>query len=106
MRFLAEMGVDIRVVHWLRQIGHDAKHLREEDLHRIPNGEIFMKAIFEDRVIMTFDLDFGEIVALSKGQKASIILFRLHNTRTSHLINRLATALSDVSDALEKGAVI
>ena len=106
MRFLADMGVDIRVVQWLRQIGHDAKHLREEGLHRIPNGEIFTKAISEDRVIMTFDLDFGEIVALSKGQKASIILFRLHNTRTSHLINRLATVLSDVSDALEKGAVI
>ena len=34
MRFLADMGVDIRVVQWLRQIGHDAKHLREEGLHR------------------------------------------------------------------------
>jgi len=106
MRFLADMGVDMRVVQWLRQNGHDAKHLREEGLHRIPNGEIFGKAISENRVIITFDLDFGEIVALSKGQKASILLLRLHNTRTSHVINRLATVLSDATDALEKGAVI
>ena len=26
MRFLADMGVDIRIVQWLTQNGHDAKH--------------------------------------------------------------------------------
>lgn len=106
MRFLADMGVDIRVVRWLRQNGHDAKHLRDEGLHRIPNGEIFVKAISENRVIVTFDLDFGEIVALSQGEKASVILLRLHNTRTSHLIKRLATVLADATEALEQGAVV
>jgi predicted nuclease of predicted toxin-antitoxin system len=106
MRFLADMGVDIRVVRWLRENGHDAKHLRDEGLHRIPNGEIFVKAISEDRVIVTFDLDFGEIVALSQGEKASVILLRLHNTRTPHLIKRLATVLADATEALEQGAVV
>jgi predicted nuclease of predicted toxin-antitoxin system len=106
MRFLADMGVDIRVVRWLRQNGHDAKHLRDEGLHRIPNGEIFVKAISENRVIVTFDLDFGEIVALSQGEKASLILLRLHNTRTPHLIKRLATVLADATEALEQGAVV
>jgi len=106
MRFLADMGVDTRVVQWLRQNGHDAKHLRDEGLHRIPNGEIFVKAISENRVIVTFDLDFGEIVALSQGEKASVILFRLHNTRTPHLIKRLATVLADATEALEQGAVV
>ena len=106
MRFLADMGVDIRVVRWLRENGHDAKHLRDEGLHRIPNGEIFVKAISENRVIVTFDLDFGEIVALSQGEKASVILLRLHNTRTPHLIKRLATVLTDATEALEQGAVV
>jgi predicted nuclease of predicted toxin-antitoxin system len=106
MRFLADMGVDIRVVRWLKENGHDAKHLRDEGLHRIPNGEIFVKAISENRVILTFDLDFGEIVALSHGEKASVILFRLHNTRTPHLINRLAKVLADATEALEQGAVV
>lgn len=106
MRFLADMGVDIRVVQWLRQNGHDAKHLRDEGLHRIPNGEIFVKAISENRVIVTFDLDFGEIVALSQGERASVILLRLHNTRTPHLIKRLTTVLADATEALEQGAVV
>ena len=60
MRFLADMGVDVRIAQWLRQQAHDAKHLRDEGLHRSPNGEIFAKAVAEDRVILTFDLDFGE----------------------------------------------
>jgi predicted nuclease of predicted toxin-antitoxin system len=53
MRFLADMGVSSRVVEWLRNNGHDAKHLREEGLHRMPNGEIFKKAIHENRIIIT-----------------------------------------------------
>jgi predicted nuclease of predicted toxin-antitoxin system len=106
MRFLADMGVDVRVVEWLRQHGHDAKHLRDEGLQRSPNGDIFAKAAAENRVVLTFDLDFGEVAALTKGRKASVILFRVHNTRTPHVIDRLARALADCADALEKGAVV
>ena len=89
MRFLADMGISLRVAEWLRQKGHDAKHLREENLQRLPNGEIFKKAVQENRVILTFDLDFGEIVALSKGNRAGVILFRLHNARADRVIERL-----------------
>lgn len=100
------MGVDVRVVQWLRERGHDAIHLRDEALHRMPDPGIFRKAIAEQRIILTFDLDFGEIAALSEGQEASVVLFRLHNTRTTHVIERLATALKHCTDALLKGAVI
>jgi hypothetical protein len=64
VRFLADMGVSMRVVEWLRNNGHDVTHLREQGLQRLPNGGIFKKAVAEDRVIVTFDLDFGEIAAL------------------------------------------
>ena len=106
MRFLADMGVDVRIVQWLRQHAHDAKHLRDEGLQRLPNGEIFAKAVAEDRVILTFDLDFGEISALAGGRKTSVVLFRLHNTRTPHVISRLAAALAECSTALQEGAVV
>jgi predicted nuclease of predicted toxin-antitoxin system len=85
MRFLADMGVAQSTVQWLRNEGHDAVHLREEKLHRLPNGAIFEKAYAESRVILTFDLDFGEIIALSRGKPVSVILFRLHNTTAAHV---------------------
>ncbi len=106
MRFLADMGVAQRIVQWLRSEGHDAVHLRDERLHRLPNGKIFEKAVAERRIILTFDLDFGEIVALSGGQQVSVILFRLHNPRTPHVIERLKKVLQESSSVLEEGAVV
>ncbi len=106
MRFLADMGVAQRIVQWLCSEGHDAVHLRDERLHRLPNGEIFEKAVAERRIILTFDLDFGEIVALSGGQQVGVILFRLHNTRTPHVIDRLKKVLQESGSVLEDGAII
>jgi|SRR5205807_5317121 len=106
MRFLADMGVDIRVVDWLRSQGHDAVHLREQGLHRAADADIFTKAGVESRIILTFDLDFGEILALSGGATISVILFRLRNTRTPYLMQRLATVLNTEADVLTRGAAI
>ena len=98
MRFLADMGVAVRVVEWLRTGGHDAVHLRDQGLHRLPNGQIFAKAKDENRIILTFDLDFGEIV--------SVVLFRLNNTRTPFVIARLSQVLADAGEALCSGAIV
>ena len=81
LKFLIDACVDARLAHWLRSQGYDTTHLREEDLQKLPNGQIFTKATAEDRVVITHDLDFGEIAALTHGQKTSVIVFRLHNPR-------------------------
>ncbi len=67
MRFLADMGVSLRVAEHLRTGGHDVCHLSDEGLQRLPDGEIFQKATAEKRVVLTFDLDFGEIAARCTG---------------------------------------
>lgn len=100
------MCMDVRVTSWLNSQGHDAIHLRDEGLQRLPNGEIFDKAFAESRVIVTFDLDYGEIVALSKGRKTGVILFRLRNARTSFVIQRLSEVIAQCPDALARGAVV
>ena len=106
MRFLADMGVSMRVVDWLREAGHDVVHLREKGLQRLPNGEIFRKAHVEQHVVLTFDLDFGEILAHCAGQIVSVVLFRLHNTRTDRVIDRLASVLRHAGAALATGAIV
>jgi predicted nuclease of predicted toxin-antitoxin system len=106
MRFLADMGVSQQVVEWLRTKGHDAVHLRDEGLQRLPNGEIFQKAGREQRIVLTFDLDFGEILAASGRQIVSVILFRLRNTRTGFVIQRLDDVLNHSSAELMQGAIV
>jgi predicted nuclease of predicted toxin-antitoxin system len=106
MHFLADMGVSWRVAEWLRDNGHDVTHLREQQLHRLPNGSIFAKAADERRVILTWDLDFTEIVALSGARIVSAVVFRLMNTRSENVIRRLARVLAESAQDLEEGVII
>lgn len=57
------MGVAGRIVDWLRSDGHDVVHLRDEELHRLPNGEIFRKAAVEKRIVLK-----GAIVIVEDGR--------------------------------------
>ncbi len=106
MRFLADMGVSQRVVTWLREENHDATHLRDEGLHRLPNGDIFTKAAQEQRVILTWDLDFAEILSLSGSLTVSAVVFRMMNKRTDNVIQRLERVLSESEQGLSEGAII
>jgi predicted nuclease of predicted toxin-antitoxin system len=106
MRFLADMGISQSTVNWLRGKGYDAIHLREEDLHRISDMEIAEKGRREERIILTCDLGFGDIMAASSGTCPSVITFRLEDERPENVNRRLTRVLEESSDALEKGAII
>jgi len=106
MRFLADMGISKRVAEWLRANEHDVVHLQDRGLHRLPDGQIFELAAKEQRTILTFDLDFPEIIALSKSKTVSAIVFRLNNTTTSFVIQRIARVLADTAAELEQGAIV
>jgi len=106
MRFLVDQCVDIAVDVWLRNRGYDSVHLRDQQLQRLPNGRIFEKAAAEKRVIVTIDLDFGEILSLSGNFVVSTIVFRVHNTRGEYLVRRLEAVLPTVIPILERGAIV
>ena len=106
MRFLIDMGIGTRVAAWLRDRGHEVSHLREENLNRLPDPEIFQKALAEHRVILTQDLDFAEITALSRSETVSVVVLRLRNYRSQHVIRRLRTVLPAVMDELQQGAIV
>ncbi len=100
------MGIDVRVVEWLRAEGHDAVHLREQGLHRAPDEQVFGKALAEDRIILTFDLDFSDLAALTRERPGRIVLFRIENARASNVIARLAAVLATSEDALGRPVIL
>ena len=106
MRFLADMGVSRRVEERLRGAGHDVVHLRDLELQRAPDSEIFRRAAVERRIVLTFDLDFGEIAARCVGPWASVIVFRLVDASSDHVAARLEATLSRTDEALDRGAVV
>ena len=106
MKVLLDMGLARSTAAFLRARGHDAVHLREQGLQRLSDERIVQKALAEDRIILTHDLDFGRIVALSGERWPSVITFRLADMRAIHVNRHLAHVLDHYADALDAGALI
>lgn len=106
MKFLADMGISLRTVAWLRSQGYDVVHLRDEELQRLPDSEILAKARRESRIILTVDLDFAQLLAIAQTALPSVILFRLGNKNYDLLNDRLAQILNDCSEILDDGAIV
>ena len=106
MKFLADMGVSPRTVEWLKLQGHNAKRLNEEGLEKLPDPLVMAKALAENRILLTMDLGFGALLAMSQQQFPSIVIFRLSN-ETSKVVNgRMAEVLELFKAELESGVII
>lgn len=106
MRFLADAGVSPKTVDFLKQLGHEAVHVRTLGLERVPDSELVARAIADSRVVVTFDLDFGDILALGVLDKPSVIICRLGDERADSVNLRLSTVLAERLAELESGALI
>jgi predicted nuclease of predicted toxin-antitoxin system len=106
MKLLLDMGLAPRTATFLRQLGHDAVHLRDRGLQRLPDGEIVRLAEIEGRTIVTFDLDFARIIALQRSARPSVVLFRLERFTTDELNTTLADLLLHFDSELQTGAIL
>lgn len=100
------MGVSQTTVQALRSRGEEAIHLRELNLHRLSDSEILTKARSENRIVLTFDLDFGDLLAASAGSSPSVVLFRMRNQTPAAVTPRLIEVLDVCGDVLTAGALI
>ena len=71
-----------------------------------PHGEAAFEHEGDERIVLTFDLDFGKVVAGSGGGSISVILYRLRNKRADFVIQRLKTVLEQSTEELTQGAVV
>jgi predicted nuclease of predicted toxin-antitoxin system len=106
MKFLADMGISPRTVAKLRKGGYDAVHLIEEGLEKLEDREILTKARNEGRIVLTVDLDFGYLLAVSGAILPSVILFRLGNESREVIEQYLDDVLLQFREQLMTGAII
>ena len=106
MKFLADMNISLSTVLYLRAEGYDAIHLREEGLERSSDVVVLQKAKEESRIILTFDLDFGNLMAASRDFLPSIIIFRLHDETPSAVLPRLLDVIARCRRELAEGAIV
>ena len=63
MKFLADMGVARKTVLAIRELGHDVEHIFDTGPHDLPDAKILERARESGRAIITFDLDFDDLLA-------------------------------------------
>jgi len=106
VKFLADMGVSMSTVLALREASEDTIHLREQGLLTMPDPQIIDKAVREGRTIITFDLDFGDLLAAAQTVVPSVIIFRLRDQTPGNVTPRLFQVLSECGNSLAAGAVV
>ena len=106
MKFLADMGISPMTVQFLRKNGYDAIHLHELKLDTSPDREILEKARQERYILLTSDLDFGELLAAGGHDLPSVIIFRLKNMQPGNLNIHLQKIFERYLDLLTVGAII
>ena len=84
---------------WLSERGHDAVHAAALGLDRAPDAEILRHAKDEARIVITADLDYPRLLALSTAIEPSLILFRGGNWSDDEIVARMTTLLNRFSEA-------
>ncbi|MDF5722276.1 MAG: DUF5615 family PIN-like protein [Rhizonema sp. PD37] len=76
MQFLANENFPLPSVRYLRKSGYDIAAIIE-DSPGIEDTEVLARAVHEQRVILTFDRDYGELIyRLKLSSPAGVIYFR------------------------------
>jgi predicted nuclease of predicted toxin-antitoxin system len=106
MRLLLDMNLPPEMASWLRSEGHDAVHLRELHLFAAPDRDVFAHAAMDDRIVVTFDLDFGDLAGAAGSASPGVALLRLKSPRKAHLRERLRAALAFRGTTLALGTIV
>ncbi len=98
MRLLANENFPLDAIQALRADGHDVAWIRE-DARGSEDEEVLARAQREDRILITFDKDFGELAFRSKLSATNgIILFRISTPSSKYVAQIAVDALSSRDD--------
>ena len=96
------MPVSPELVPWLNEQGHEAVHAQTIGLGTASDSAVMSQAISEGRIVITADLDFGNLLAKSGGTAPGIILFRGGNYSEREMRQLVKRVLEKVKpDVLE-----
>jgi predicted nuclease of predicted toxin-antitoxin system len=107
VKFLVDNAVSPEVAELLRNVGHDAVHVRERGMADADDASVLRLGAAEGRVIVSADTDFGALLVLQKMRLPSVILLR-HGVprRPSEQAAMLLANLQNITADLANGAIV
>lgn len=93
LKFLADLNISPKTVAYLNSLGMDIIRV---DKANAEDGEVVKRAKREERVIITFDKDFGEIYYHFEKGQISVIVLSFKNQRYENVNKVLTTFFAKV----------
>lgn len=106
LRFLADMNLSPATVADLREQGWDILRVSQVLPMDAEDFEILEFARQQNRVIVTQDLDFSELVALRGYARPSLITLRLFVSDPETIARTLRAVMPQIEDALMEGCAV
>ena len=106
MRLLVDMNLAPRWVDILAAAGFEAAHWSTVGLHNASDVEIMGYARTHNYVVLTSDLDFGTILAATKGDKPSVVQIRADDVNPEAVGLRVVAAVRQARVDLDSGALL
>lgn len=92
------MPLSPAVAIWLNSRGHSAIHAWEAGLGKATDGEILHRALSEDRIVITCDLDYPQVLTTTGATGPAVILLRGGNYSASEVLELLARVLGAIPE--------
>ncbi len=99
LKFLIDVGVGKKVENWLAENGYDIKCMRDIN-PKAHDSEILHLAVTEDRMVITMDKDFGELVYNSGKLHSGVLILRLEDADGNQKVKVMKKILSEHSERL------
>lgn len=99
MKFLVDESVEFPVVTFLRSLGHDVVAVAE-DFPSVRDEEVLDAAQKGNRILLTNDKDFGELIFLHGLLHCGVVLFRLPYKDARSKIDHIRVLLETHGDEL------
>jgi len=104
-RFLVDESLPRSVVRALVTAGHDAVDVRDVGLRGRPDADIASRAVAEQRIVVSADLDFSNALRFPPGTHPGILVTRLPDRWSpAELAARVVAAVADAGANLD-GAI-
>ncbi|MDQ6787673.1 MAG: DUF5615 family PIN-like protein [Acidobacteriota bacterium] len=105
MRFLVDECTGSKVAEWLRGENHEVFSVFDE-ARGITDDEILAKAFGKNRILITNDKDFGEMIFRERRKHHGVIFMRLNDERAINKIEVLRRLFESHADKLSEQFVV
>lgn len=97
MKALLDMPVSPRLIEVLEAYSHEGVHAHQIGESRTADVDLLALARREGRIVITADLDFPRLLALSAADGPGLILFRGGNYSDAEMCNLLERVLDQIA---------